>query len=183
MKKVYDLSSASRKWTVSGWIPNLWRLDKTMEVGARPQCEVSPLEAKVPGSLQYTLREAGLIPDWNYGMNGRSCEWVENRHWIYSTVLPEEARTPGKTAYLLCDGIDGFGELFVNGTFVTEFKNSHIDYSIDITKYLKKDGEVYEVEKNFDKAIELYNKIKNEFPQSGEAQDIEKYIERATLSK
>jgi tetratricopeptide (TPR) repeat protein len=49
--------------------------------------------------------------------------------------------------------------------------------------YLKKDGEVYEAEKNFDKAIELYNKIKNEFPQSGEAQDIEKYIERATLSK
>ena len=49
--------------------------------------------------------------------------------------------------------------------------------------YLKKDGEVYETEKNFDKAIELYNKIKNEFPQSGEAQDIEKYIERATLSK
>ncbi|MBP5093060.1 MAG: hypothetical protein J6332_03310 [Abditibacteriota bacterium] len=141
MKKIYDLSSASRRWTVSGWIPNLWRLDKTMEVGARPQCEVSPLEAKVPGSLQYTLRETGLIPDWNYGMNGRDCEWVENRHWIYSTVLPEEARTPGKTAYLLCDGIDGFGELFVNGAFVTEFKNSHIDYSIDITKYLKKDGE------------------------------------------
>ena len=49
--------------------------------------------------------------------------------------------------------------------------------------YLKKDGEVYEAEKNFDKAIELYNKIKNEYPQSGEAQDIEKYIERATLSK
>lgn len=49
--------------------------------------------------------------------------------------------------------------------------------------FLKKDGMVYEAEKKYDKAIELYTKIKNEYPQSGEAQDIDKYIERATLSK
>ena len=48
---------------------------------------------------------------------------------------------------------------------------------------MKKDGMVYEAEKKYDKAIELYTKIKNEYPQSGEAQDIDKYIERATLSK
>lgn len=49
--------------------------------------------------------------------------------------------------------------------------------------FLRKAGIVYESKGEYDKAIELYTTIKNDYFQSNEAQDIEKYIERATLAK
>lgn len=49
--------------------------------------------------------------------------------------------------------------------------------------FLKKAGLVHENNGEYDKAIALYTKIKEQYFQSSEAQDIEKYIERATLSK
>lgn len=48
---------------------------------------------------------------------------------------------------------------------------------------LKKAGLVYENLKNFDKAIEVYTRIKEKYSTSPEAGDIEKYIERAKLTK
>lgn len=47
--------------------------------------------------------------------------------------------------------------------------------------YLKKAGIVYESLSKQDKALEAYNKIKDEYPTSAEAADIDKYIAR--LSK
>lgn len=49
--------------------------------------------------------------------------------------------------------------------------------------FLRKAGLVHESKGDYDKAIELYTKIKDVYFQSNEAQDIEKYIERATLAK
>ena len=45
--------------------------------------------------------------------------------------------------------------------------------------YLKKLGLVYEEQKNFKAALESYNKIKNDYPQSAIAQNIDMYIARA----
>ncbi len=44
--------------------------------------------------------------------------------------------------------------------------------------YLKKAAVVYESLKQPEKALELYNKIKDKYPQSSEASDIDKYIAR-----
>ena len=41
-------------------------------------------------------------------------------------------------------------------------------------------GELLESQGKADEALKLYEKVKNEFPESGEAQTIEKYIQRAT---
>ncbi|MCX6377102.1 MAG: hypothetical protein NTU88_13895, partial [Armatimonadetes bacterium] len=67
MKTQHDLSKL--EWNLSGWIPELWRMDQTMEIGASPQAEIPAIPAKVPGSVQAALREAGIIPDWNVGLN------------------------------------------------------------------------------------------------------------------
>lgn len=45
--------------------------------------------------------------------------------------------------------------------------------------YLKKAGVAYESKGEYDKAVEVYAKIKDKYFKSNEAQDIEKYIERA----
>lgn len=42
--------------------------------------------------------------------------------------------------------------------------------------YLMKAGLVYEKQGNYDKALEVYQKIKKDYPQSDEARDISKYI-------
>ncbi len=57
------------------------------------------------------------------------------------------------------------------------------DNSVFSPVALKKAGILYEFNKNFDKAIEYYTQIKDKYSKSSTAQDIDKYIERATLSK
>ena len=47
--------------------------------------------------------------------------------------------------------------------------------------YLKKAGIAYENLKNYPKAIEVYTSIKDKYPNSQEAGDIQKYIDRAEL--
>lgn len=49
--------------------------------------------------------------------------------------------------------------------------------------FLKKAGETYELLGEYDKAINLYTRIKEEFPKSNEARTIEKNIGRATALK
>lgn len=49
--------------------------------------------------------------------------------------------------------------------------------------FLKKAGMVYEEKQEFSEALEAYNSIKKDFAESQEAQDIDKYIARATAMK
>lgn len=47
--------------------------------------------------------------------------------------------------------------------------------------YLKKAATAYESQKDSKGALDIYNKIKSKYPTSGEAQDIQKYIDRIEL--
>ncbi|GAH52704.1 unnamed protein product, partial [marine sediment metagenome] len=47
--------------------------------------------------------------------------------------------------------------------------------------YLMKAGQVYESQEKFQKALETYQKIKDNYPESQEAQKIEKYIAKVKL--
>jgi len=143
MKQQYNLSTL--KWTLSGWTPHLWRMQRTMEIGASPNAEVLGIPAKVPGSVQYSLREAGLIPDWNEGLNHRECEWVENRHWIYETIIPDEWLEPGKTIRLNCRGLDYCGCIMLNGEMVGDFVGSHMPHIFDLTPHIKEHDNVLRI--------------------------------------
>lgn len=135
VKKNYDLSEL--KWKLSGWIPYLWQLKKTMEVGASPNADILPFEAKVPGSVQKNLLDQGVIPDWNIGLNYREGEWVENRHWFYETHIPAQWVEEGRIYRLHCDGLDYKGWIYINGKEVGRFEGSHIPHVFDITSHLK----------------------------------------------
>src|SRR5689334_4647573 len=88
VKRSFDLGSL--EWTLAGWTPYIWRQQRTIESGVSNNAEIPGVRARVPGSVQGALLEAGLIPDWNVALDARHCEWVENRHWIYTARLPEE---------------------------------------------------------------------------------------------
>jgi beta-mannosidase len=138
MKTIYDLSQL--EWKLSGWTPYYWRMQDLAAFATSPNAEITTLPAKVPGSVQYVLKEQGLIPDWNVGLNGRQCEWIENRHWLYEAVIPREWIEPGKTIRLRCLGLDYSGWVYVNGSEVAYFKGAHIPHVFDLTPHIC-DGE------------------------------------------
>ena len=98
VKKRFDLGEL--EWTLSGYTPNVWARDVSMELQVHAAPEFWPVPARVPGSVQQALRDAGTLPDWNVEMNSLACEWVENRHWVYHTTLPDDWFATGGTPRL-----------------------------------------------------------------------------------
>jgi beta-mannosidase len=127
MRRIHDLSGLD--WKLTGWHPNYWRMG-----GMNP--DVPAIPAKVPGSVQKALLDAGLIPDWNVGLNSRQCEWVENRDWMFETELPADwVSDPGRKM-LKCEGLDYQGGVLVNGHQVGKFRGSLTPHAFDLTRHL-----------------------------------------------
>lgn len=148
MKHVHDLSNL--QWTVEGYTPNLWLYERLyggmVMLGKKQKCiDVPPVPARVPGSVQGALREADILPDWNVGVNSRHCEWVENRHWIYRTIIPDEWLDKQSAFRLECQGLDYSGWIYVNGREAGAFKGTHRPHIFDITPHLKETGNVLEI--------------------------------------
>jgi beta-mannosidase len=138
MKTTHDLSGLD--WTLSGHTPNLWNLDKT-----RASTDVRPVPAKVPGSVQGALRDAGVIPDWDVGLDIRQCEWVEHRHWIYRVEIPNDWLDSAKTFRLHCLGLDYSGWIYVNDNEVSSFQGTHVPHVFDLTSFLNPSDNVLEI--------------------------------------
>ncbi len=136
MKTVFDLSTL--QWKVSGFHPEQWRAALTMETQALVGADVPAIPFALPGSVQGALLAAGVIPDWNVGLNARACEWVENRHWLVETMIPADwiKAHAGETICLDCQGIDAFGRVFVNNSEVGTFNCTFVPHAFDITGFL-----------------------------------------------
>ena len=141
MQCTHDLSEL--QWTVEGYTPNLWLFEWRFGVGfgAVERCiDVRPVPANVPGSVQGALREAGIVPDWNIGVDSRDSEWVEHRHWMYRAQIPAEWLVAGARFRLECLGLDYSGWVCVNGQEVGLFKGTHIPHEFDLTPFLSAEG-------------------------------------------
>ncbi len=136
MKQQYDLSGL--KWMLAGWAPEIWRMRLASPDGfvKATDCDLRDVPAPVPGSVQGALRAAGILPDWEKGLNSRLCEWVENRHWIYETRIPDAWLAPGKTFRLDCQGLDYCGCIALNNKVIADFKGTHIPHVFDLTPHL-----------------------------------------------
>lgn len=135
MKTKHDLAALS--WRLAGYIPYQWRFERSMETGEALNAEVPGLPVRVPGSVQQALREAGLLPDWNVGLNSRECDWVENRHWVFETAIPDEWVKPGVPVRLRCDGLDGPGWIMVNGKEAGSFASTFVPHRFDLGPHLR----------------------------------------------
>ena len=138
MKETHSLGDL--KWQVAGFVPHEWRLEQSMEIGATSRAEIAPVPAPVPGSVQQALRNAGLLPDWFQGLNARDCEWVENRHWIYETTLPDAWLRDDAEIRLRCKGLDGNGVIRLNGKTLATFGNSFVPHVAVLTPALQESG-------------------------------------------
>ncbi len=134
MRKRFDLSDY--EWTLTGWQPWYWRFRQSMELGNDLGANIAPVKVKLPCSVQQAMLNAGVVADWNYGINSFLCVWIENRHWVFSLEVPADCMGEGQPV-LVCEGLDYEGYIRVNGVEISQFKGTHLQWEFDLTGHLK----------------------------------------------
>ena len=143
IQKTYNASVL--KWNLWGFSPGRWRFLEVNPDYKERRAEIREIPATVPGSVQLALKNAGIIKDWNIGLNHRESEWVENRSWMYSTNIPDGWVAGDKIIRLVCQGLDDNGYILVNGKEAGHFQNTFIPYSFDITPFLKESANTLDI--------------------------------------
>ncbi|MBA3847310.1 MAG: hypothetical protein H0X45_11805 [Planctomycetes bacterium] len=144
-----DLHSLS--WSLSGWRPYSWQLRRSMETGGWCQHDAGPFPATLPNSVHGVLRAVGVLPDWNVGLQSRDCEWVEHRHWEFTTLLAAGTVPAGEPVRLEADGLDYSGWIVVDAQIVATFSGALIRHRFDLTPWLG-DGKAHHLSLVFDAA-------------------------------
>ncbi len=116
----HDLCALS--WSLEGWRPFSWMLGKSMETGGVLTADLGPYPVQWPGTVQKALREVGVLPDWQVGVNSRLCEWVEHRHWLAETTIPAGWVSPGSPVVLAAESLDYSGWILVDCVRVARFE-------------------------------------------------------------
>jgi beta-mannosidase len=99
-------------------------------------------EAKVPGEIHLDLMRAGRMPDPQVGDNARTrCRWPERRSWWYRTEfnLPVGFRRHLRQR-LIFEGIDLYGQIFLNGQRLGTAKNAFATSAFDVKSLLRDDA-------------------------------------------
>jgi beta-mannosidase len=130
MSQQRDLSCLP--WKLVGCYPYEFDLDVSLELGQKMQGELDPIDVQLPCSVQGALLKEGLIPDWNHGLNFRSCEWVENRFWTFFTEVPKEWFEEGQQSCLHFEGLDYNGTISFQGREIYNFANSLVSHRVPV---------------------------------------------------
>src|SRR4051812_49399669 len=126
------LDLAKKQWQLAGWRPNAWMLRPSVEPVGIHAPEVGPVPAIIPASVQHNLLRAGIIEDWNVGLNSSACEWVEHRHWEFFTHL--DAIPAGKSVRLEAEGLDHSGWILIDLKIVATFEGALKRHRVDLTE-------------------------------------------------
>jgi beta-mannosidase len=96
------------------------------------------LPAQVPGEIHLDLIRAGRMPEPTVGTNMPKCRWPETRSWWYRTTfdLPEN-RLDYERQRLIFDGIDLYGQVFLNGKMVGEAFDAFVPARFDAKLFLR----------------------------------------------
>ena len=123
---MFDLTQC--RWELTGWRPLIWKYARVPETTFWVEPEFGPMDGSLPGSVQENLRRAGILPDWHDGLNSRAVEWVEHRHWMFETELPEMTEAP----VFVAESLDYAGWVLVNRRIAGTFRGPHCPVEIDL---------------------------------------------------
>ena len=121
-------------WQLSCFYPYVPYYTKSFEVGVRQKGILPQIPAKVPGSVQKALMDAGLLEDPYYEMNSLKAEWVEHKWWVYSIAFQADA---GKKWDLVFESLDYKAKIFLNGRQCGESENLFVPLVIRAEPFLK----------------------------------------------
>jgi beta-mannosidase len=129
------------KWRVKGFWPWVPLKVNSMELGQELMGVTDWIPATVPGGIHYDLYRAGLIEHPYVELNSLKCEWVENRWWLYQTVIPVPTEK-GQRMELMFQGLDYEAMVYVNGCYLGEHRGMYHPAAFDITDICRKDDEL-----------------------------------------
>jgi beta-mannosidase len=131
---IIDLTEEA--WQLSGWRPWQWRFNRSMETDTQFNADAGPVPARLPGTVQQALLDAGILEDWHVGVASRYCEWVEHRHWVYRTEFSANQFPEGETVVLEAESLDYAGWIQVNGKEAGRFEGALLPHRFDLTEYI-----------------------------------------------
>ncbi|MET3803228.1 beta-mannosidase [Nakamurella sp. UYEF19] len=134
MRTEWNLAEST--WLLRGWRQNDWERSKTFVRVEDGRPDIPPVPVTVPGSVRTALVEAGIVESPYVHTRSRDSEWIENRHWSYTTTLtPEQAgsATEGTRLLLVADSLDYSGVVLLDSTEVGTFCGAAIGASFDLT--------------------------------------------------
>ncbi|NBD37544.1 MAG: hypothetical protein GVY10_03135 [Verrucomicrobia bacterium] len=94
--------------------------------------------ARVPGTLHQALLEAGRIPHPFKARNELEVQWVHEHAWVFEREFTLNAEDfAGKSAELVCEGLDTFAQIVINGEPVGQTKNMFRSFRWDVAECLR----------------------------------------------
>ena len=96
------------------------------------------IDAIVPGEIHLDLIRAGQMAEPVVSNNAPECRWPETKSWWYRTAFelgPDFLHC--ERQQLVFDGLDLYGQVFVNGTLVGECANAFVPATFDVRKALR----------------------------------------------
>lgn len=103
----------------------------------RPQTD-GWLPAHVPGEIHLDLVRAGQMPEPSIGTNMPECRWPETKAWWYRTTFTlAEDFTAHERQQLVCDGLDLYAQVFVNGRLAGEAANALVPAVFEVKPLLR----------------------------------------------
>lgn len=144
-----------RDWTLTCYWQHFWRMGRADNAGFGPSSP--PLPATVPGAVHADLLAAGLIPDWQNGLDAFKSEWVNNREWSLRRTVTVPGDFTGPIT-LECDGLDYSGHVLIDGQVAADFEGTHLRHCLELTGLVRA-GQTFELEFLFHVAPRLEGQI------------------------
>ena len=98
------------------------------------------IAATVPGNVELDLQASGIIKNPEIGSNINDLRKYETYQWWYSRTFKSPQFKTGERVEIVFEGLDCFGNIWINNKFVGKTENMLIDHRFDITDFLNPDG-------------------------------------------
>ena len=96
------------------------------------------IESNVPGCIHTDLLDNGLIDDPYYRDNEERQMWIGTTDWAYERSFDiDRAFLSHKHIQLVCNGLDTFAAITINGNEIAKTDNMFRTWEFEIKKYLK----------------------------------------------
>jgi beta-mannosidase len=123
------------KWEVKGYWPWVPLKGTSMELGQELMGVTDWMPATVPGGVHYDLFRQGWITNPYQELNSLSCEWVENRWWVYRTTLKQPELRAARVE-LVFQGLDYEASVYADHLLLGEHKGMFEPAVFDVTDLL-----------------------------------------------
>lgn len=123
------------EWLVRGYPVGTVSSDQVLEESV---ADGGWLPAQVPGDVHLDLQRAGVIDDPYYRENAEQAHWVDRQDWWFRrTFTVDQQLLDEDRVELVCEGLDTFALLLLNGQPVGNTDNMLREWRFDARPFLR----------------------------------------------